>query len=301
MFDTLHFKTPFTCTQCRSPIEDVQTKQFSNCLNNYNEGDVLEECDSTGVLKIDLYCLECHSRHQQFAYLVVWEGIWLATEDTHEKALRRFESLSPEDIKPHYQRTIDFFEQTKANFHQARDALQQYSHENPPKKTRFLYLSKHSYLILILSRLLKSLTPPNSIKGSSEPYLTHILDPLADPQKNLQILATQYLDLAQKANRMDIYYFNIHQKIENLVEFAHLSIQEQRKNLRKKGIFGLKYLGIKQTLLSGSPIQYILDSIDRLIAEKEAIAQNTTDHSSPSLNTIGDDMGLRKWTDPPPR
>ncbi|HBE04684.1 MAG: hypothetical protein A2096_05435 [Spirochaetes bacterium GWF1_41_5] len=98
MFDTLIFKSFFTCEECNSEIKSTQTKQFENLLSTYTEGDFIHGAKIiTGVIKEKLLCNNC-SHSQQDIFISIWHSLFIGAYNNYNEAEKRIGSIEKTDL-----------------------------------------------------------------------------------------------------------------------------------------------------------------------------------------------------------
>lgn len=104
LFDTVFFDKPFTCSNCGSSIDQVQTKAFDPGLREYHIGDLVSGSSVfTGIIREELYCVQCNQRAQS-VYLAIWHTLIVGAYETHEEAETRLASVDRADLMDYIMR-----------------------------------------------------------------------------------------------------------------------------------------------------------------------------------------------------
>lgn len=98
LYDTLIFNKALNYKKCNTKIDYAQTKNLSNTLSSYNEGDFINSFGViTGVIEENLFCRKCHNSEQK-VYMAIWHYLYVGTYNNYDDANKRINSIEKTDL-----------------------------------------------------------------------------------------------------------------------------------------------------------------------------------------------------------
>ena len=98
LFDTVFFAPPRKCRNCGNEIDQVQTKAFEPCLQEYQVGDVISGAPMlSGVIREELYCPACNTNPQE-VFFSIWHTLLVGVYDDPQAAEQRIQGVDRAEL-----------------------------------------------------------------------------------------------------------------------------------------------------------------------------------------------------------